>query len=176
MTFQPLHEEILYQGRVFNVARVKFQLPNGKTPTYDLVQHSGAVTIVPVDAQGKIWFVKQFRLGAEKDLLELPAGLLEEGETAETCAAREIQEEIGQAPGQLRHLGEFYMVPGYSTEKMVVYLATELYPASLPQDENELIECIALPKDEAYRMARAGEIQDGKTLAALLLAAPFLEQ
>jgi ADP-ribose pyrophosphatase len=174
MSFQPLHEESIYHGRVFDVARIQFQLPNGKTPTYDLVKHRGAVTILPIDAEGKIWFVKQFRLGAGQDLLELPAGLLEEGESMESSAAREIQEEIGLAPGKLQKLGEFYMVPGYSTEKIYAYLATELYPSRLPQDENEAIECIAIPAAKAYEMARAGEIQDGKTLAALLLAGPIL--
>ncbi len=176
MSFQSIDEEMIYQGRVFSLVRVHFRLPNGKEPTFDLVKHHGAVTIVPVDIHGNIWFVRQFRIGAEQDLLELPAGLLEEGETPESSAAREIQEEIGMAPGKLTKLGEFYMVPGYSTEKLTAYLATELYGSSLPADEDELLEQVSFPVRVVYEMAHTGKITDGKTLAALLLAQPMLNE
>jgi ADP-ribose pyrophosphatase len=133
MGFRLLNEELIYRGRVFDLVRAHFRLPNGKEPTFDLVKHHGAVVIVPVDQEGNIWFVRQFRIGAEKDLLELPAGVLESGESPEASAAREIQEEIGMASGQLEKLGEFYMVPGYSTEKLHAYLATGLYESkSMP--------------------------------------------
>jgi ADP-ribose pyrophosphatase len=174
MSFKLLSEETVYRGRVFDLVRAHFQMPNGKEPTFDLVKHHGAVTIVPVDAQGKIWFVRQFRIGAKQELLELPAGVLEEGENPEESAARETREEIGMAPGELRKLGEFYMVPGYSTEKLHAYLATGLYPSALPADEDELLEKVSLPISEVYEMARSGKIQDGKTLACLLLAQPIL--
>jgi ADP-ribose pyrophosphatase len=170
MGFELLAEEILYRGKVFNLARTRFRLENGKELTYDLVKHHGAVVVIPVDAQGNIIFVRQFRIGAEQSLLELPAGLLEEDEQAEECAMREIQEETGMAPGKLEKLGEFYMVPGYSTEKMQVFLATQLYESRLPMDEDEFIERDFIPVKEAYRMARAGQLLDGKTLAALFMA------
>jgi ADP-ribose pyrophosphatase len=176
MGFNLLDEEMIYHGRVFDLVRAHFRLPNGKEPTFDLVKHHGAVVVVPVDQNGNIWFVRQFRIGAGQDLLELPAGLLETGEGPEASAARETQEEIGMAPGHLEKLGEFYMVPGYSTEKLYAYLATGLYASALPTDEDELIERTALPIDEVYRMAEAGEIQDGKTLASLLLARPAIER
>ncbi len=176
MRFQLLDEETVYRGRVFDLARVHFRLPNGKEPTFDLVKHRGAVVIVPVDLQGNIWFVRQFRIGAEQNLLELPAGLLEEGESPEATAAREIQEEIGMAHRSLEKLGAFYMVPGYSTEKLHAYLASGLYPSSLPTDEDELLERVALPIQQVYAMAESGKIQDGKTLACLLLARPVLQK
>jgi nudix-type nucleoside diphosphatase (YffH/AdpP family) len=176
MSFTLLDEEIIYRGRVFDLARVHFRLKNGIEPTFDLVKHHGAVVIVPVDTQGNIWFVRQFRIGAEQDLLELPAGLLEKGESLEESAAREVREEIGMAPGHLEKLGEFYMVPGYSTEKLHAYLATGLYASALPTDEDELLERTALPIEEVYAMAESGQIQDGKTLACLLLARPVLIQ
>jgi nudix-type nucleoside diphosphatase (YffH/AdpP family) len=176
MSFTLLDEEIIYRGRVFDLARVHFRLKNGKEPTFDLVKHHGAVVIVPVDTKGNIWFVRQFRIGAEQDLLELPAGLLEKGESLEESAAREVREEIGMAPGHLEKLGEFYMVPGYSTEKLHAYLATGLYASALPTDEDELLERTALPIEEVYAMAESGQIQDGKTLACLLLARPVLIQ
>lgn len=176
MSYQPLDEETIYRGKMFDLVRVHFRLENGKEPIYDLVKHRGAVTILPVDDEGKIRFVRQFRIGAEKDLLELPAGLLEEGETLESSAMREIQEETGMAARTLEKLGEFYMVPGYSTEKLTAYLATGLYDSPLPVDEFELFEKVSLPIQQVFAMVRSGEIQDGKTLASLLLAMPRLEK
>ncbi len=175
MSFQKKKEEVIYQGRVFDLVRASYQLPNGNMHTYDLVKHHGAVTIVPIDKLGNIWFVRQFRIGANLSLLELPAGLLEEGETAEASAAREVQEEIGMAAANLQYLGEFYMVPGYSTEKITAFLATGLYKSRLPADEDEFLERVGLPFAQVFEMAHAGQIQDGKTLAALLLAQPYLE-
>lgn len=176
MSFNLLDEEMIYQGRVFDLVRAHFRLPNGKEPTFDLIKHHGAVVVVPVDQEGNIWFVRQFRIGAGQELLELPAGLLETGESPEVSAAREIQEEIGMAPTRLEKLCEFYMVPGYSTEKLVAFLATGLYESVLPVDEDELIDRVVLPIDEVYRMAEAGEIEDGKTLACLFMARPAIER
>lgn len=176
MGYQALDEETIYHGKVFDLVRVHFRLPNGKEPIFDLVRHHGAVVILPVDIQGNIWFVRQFRIGAEDTLLELPAGILEEGEAPEASAAREVQEEVGMAPGKLVELGEFYMVPGYSTEKLVAYLATGLYPSDLPKDEFELLEIVSIPIHKVYEMAFSGQITDGKTLASLLLAKPILDQ
>lgn len=176
MSYQPLDEETIYRGKVFDLVRVHFRLENGKEPVFDLVRHRGAVTILPVDAQGNIWFVRQFRIGAEKNLLELPAGLVEDGETIEASALREVREEVGMAARTLELLGEFYMVPGYSTEKLTAYLATGLYDSALPTDEDELLERVYLPVQQVFEMVRAGEIQDGKTLATLLLAMPRLVQ
>ena len=176
MEFRKIAEELIYQGRVFDLVRARFSVSEGREHQYDLVRHAGAVVIVPLDSHGRIWFVRQFRIGAEQTLLELPAGLLEKGEAIEACATREVQEEIGFAPGALEPLGSFYMVPGHSTEKMHAFLATGLYESSLPGDDDEHIERVALPVNEVFRMIRAGEIQDGKTLAALFLALPQLER
>lgn len=174
--YEILDEETVYQGKVFDLVRIRFRMPNGKEPRYDIVKHHGAVTILPVDQEGKIWFVRQYRVGAEKILLELPAGVLEEGEPVEASANRELQEEIGQAAGKLQKLGEFYMVPGYSTEKLNAFLATELYASSLPVDEDELLEKISIPITEVFEMVYRGEIHDGKTIATLLLAKRTLSE
>lgn len=174
MDFKWIDEEVLYHGRVFDLARVRYQLPNGKEHAYDLIKHHGAVTILPLDDQGRIWFVRQYRIGAQQMLLELPAGLLEEGETPEASAYREVQEEVGMAAGTLQRLGEFFMVPGYSTEKLVAFLATGLSESVLPADDDEFLEREAVPVKEVYERIARGEIQDGKTLAVLLLAQPYL--
>jgi 8-oxo-dGTP pyrophosphatase MutT (NUDIX family) len=175
MAHQYLGEDALYQGRIFDLVRVRFRLPNEKEHSYDLIRHHGAVTILPLDQAGNVWFVRQFRIGAEQILLELPAGLLEEEEEAQASAARELREEIGFAAGHLVHLGEFYMVPGYSTEKMQAFLATELYESVLPTDDDEFLERVSIPLKEVWGMVYSGQIQDGKTLATLLLAKPHLE-
>lgn len=176
MDFQKINEELIYQGRVFDLVHVRFRLPTGKEHTYDLVKHHGAVVIIPFDREGRIWFVRQFRIGAELTLLELPAGLLEEEELPEASAGRELQEEIGMAAGKLVPIGAFYMVPGYSTEKLHAFLATDLSLSELPTDEDEFLERVALPVQEVFDLIRAGKIEDGKTLAVLLLAQPHLER
>jgi ADP-ribose pyrophosphatase len=176
MKYQVLREDSIYQGPIFNLVRVRLRLPDKNEHTYDLVRHHGAVTILPVDSQGNIWFVRQFRIGAEQEMLELPAGLLEENELPDVCAARELREEIGMAASQWVKLGEFFMVPGYSTEKMIAFLATDLYESALPGDADEFLERVSIPAETVKKMISNGQIQDGKTLATLLLAQPFLQK
>ena len=101
--FELVNRELVYQGRAFQVERLLMRLPDGHTHLYDLVQHKGAVTLVPVDQEGNILFVRQYRMGAEQDLLELPAGVLEDGEAPEICAAREIREETGCAAREIKN-------------------------------------------------------------------------
>jgi len=156
------------------VRRDEVRLPNGRTSRLDVVEHTGAVTLVPFDEEGRIWFVRQYRHPAGGMLLELPAGTLEEDEPAETCALREIREEIGMSAGALLKLGEFYMVPGYSSELMHVYLATALQPDALPQDADEFIEVERIPAQRAFEMIEEGQIRDAKTITGLLLARPHL--
>jgi len=175
MNFRPLHRQEIYRSRVFDVEKVTMQLPDGKVRDYDLVKHAGAVTIVPVDLEGNILFVRQYRIGAEKELLELPAGVINNEEAPEIAAAREVREETGMAAGKLTLIGNFYLAPGYSSEYMHVYLATDLYHAPLQQDEDEFLHLEAVKVEKALQMAHAAQIYDGKTLAALLLAQPHLQ-
>ncbi len=174
MDFQILNRETIYSGRAFDVQKVSLRLPNQKNSVFDLVAHRASVTIVPVDEAGNIWFVRQYRLGAEGQLLELPAGVLEEGEEPLPSAAREVREEIGMGAKKLHCLGDFYLAPGYSSEQMFVYLATDLFPEELPHDEDEFLNTVKIPCRQAFQMARSGELKDSKTLAALLLAEPHL--
>jgi ADP-ribose pyrophosphatase len=174
MDFTILNRKTIYEGRAFDVQKVLARLPDGREHEYDLVSHSGAVTLVPVDQDGNMWFVRQFRLGALQELLELPAGLMEKNEPPEVSAGRELREEIGMAADELRELGQFYMAAGYSSEYMYIYLATGLHPSPLEQDEDEFLQVQAIPVKQVYAMVHANQIHDGKTLAALLLAEPFL--
>jgi ADP-ribose pyrophosphatase len=168
--FKILSRQLTYEGKAFNVEKVNFSMPNGKQPTYDLVKHPGAAVVMPIDEDGNILFIRQWRLGAERALLELPAGTLEPSEPPIECARREVREETGMAAGELKLIGQFYLTPGYSDEYLYIYLAQDLSPAPLEQDDDELIDLVPIPLEQAYQMAAKGTIKDGKTLATLFLA------
>jgi len=169
-----LNREYHYRGHAFDVSKVYVKLPDGHERGYDLVEHGDSVTIVPVSANGLLYFVTQHRIGAGQKLLELPAGVLDENEKPVLAANRELQEEIGKAAGKLQKLGGFFLAPGYTDEYMVVFLAKDLFDSPLEPDDDEFLEIVTIPVAEAYQKAYSGEISDGKTLAALLLAKPFL--
>ena len=168
--FELLGSELIYSGRIFTIRRDEVRLPDGKTARLDILKHPGAATMVPVDGEGRVWFVQQYRHAAGKVLLELPAGTLNAGEAPEVCAAREVREEIGMAAGKLQYLGGFYNAPGYSTEYLHIYLATDLYPDPAPHDEDEFLAIEKIPFADALSMAGDGRIQDAKSIAALLMA------
>ncbi len=172
--FELIQSTAVFRGRVFDVRRDEVRLPDGRSTQLDIVEHSGAVVLVPVDRAGQIWLVRQYRYAAGEFILELPAGTLDDQESPDACARREIREEIGLAAGQLFHLGQFYLAPGYSTELMHVYLATELTPDPLSADDDEFLAVESMPVAELYERAERGQIHDAKTLAALLLARPKL--
>jgi ADP-ribose pyrophosphatase len=174
MIYKTLQSEHIYSGRAFDVRRDTVRLPNGASINLDIVEHVGAVTILPFDSEGQVWFVRQYRHPSGVELLELPAGTLEVGEDPRTCAQREIQEEVGMRAKTLQKIGEFFLAPGYSTEYMHVFLASDLSPSALPQDEDEFLSVVPLSLDRAYESARKGQIQDAKTLATLFLAQPYL--
>ena len=174
MPFQIMNRKTVFQSRVFSLEAIDLLNPGRQHRTYDLVNHMPSVTIVPLDQEGNVWFVNQYRVGADRDLLELPAGVAEAGEPPEAAASREIREEIGMSAGQLKKLGAFYLAPGYSTEWMTVFLATGLQPGALPPDEDEFLQVVKLPAAEALRKIDDGSLLDGKTLAALSLARPYL--
>lgn len=164
----------VYTGRAFSVEQVDVTLPDGKPSVYDLIVHPGSVTIVPVDDQGMMYFVRQYRIGAGGMLLELPAGTKGENEDPLKCAEREVREEIGMS-GELVELGDLYLAPGYTSEHMTIYLAKRLFPAELEGDEDEFLEVVKIPVREVYQMVKTKQLNDGKTLAALMLALPFLD-
>lgn len=165
-----------FEGHAFNVEQVQVLLPDGHEHIYDLVKHNDSVTIVPLDDDGRIVFVRQYRLGAEKMLLELPAGNTEPGEDPLECARREVREETGQAAKDMTLLGDFYLAPGYSNEHMFIYLATSLYSSPLDGDADEFIATEAIPVKAVFDLIGRNELNDSKSLAALLLAQPFLSK
>jgi 8-oxo-dGTP pyrophosphatase MutT (NUDIX family) len=176
MPFEFISSEILLQGRVFKIRRDTLKTPDGREAKYEIVEHGGSVVLVPVDEQGNVLFVRQYRHATGRDLLELPAGTRDGEEPFEVCAAREIREETGMQAGTLLKVGEFYLVPGYSTELMAVFLATDLKENPLDGDEDEFLQLEKLPVKEVNAMFERGEVLDAKSLAAWLLARPHLEK
>jgi ADP-ribose pyrophosphatase len=175
MPFELLKYESLHKGRAFDIRRDWMKTPDGHETKFDIIEHGGSVVLVPLDSDGNLLFVRQYRHAAGMDLLELPAGTLDEGEAPEVCAAREIREETGFAAGKLEKIGEFYLAPGYSTEFMIVFLAQDLTYDPLEADADEFLSLEKIPLPEAIQMAERGEMPDAKSLAALLLARRYLK-
>ena len=174
MSFELIDSESIYDGRAFHIRRDHVRLPDGRSTKLDIVEHIGSAVIIPVDEDGFLYFVRQYRHAAGLDMLELPAGTLEPGEDPLVCAQREVREETGMAAGSIREIGSFYLAPGYSTEFMHVYLATDLHRDPLEADADEFLSVEKIPIKEAFAMAESGNLPDAKTLAALLLAKPNL--
>ena len=162
------------QGRTFKVRQDTLKTPDHRETKLEIVDHSGSVGLIPIDPEGNLLFIRQYRHAVGGDLLELPAGTRDEQESFEACAAREIREETGFEAGQLQKIGEFYLVPGYSTELMAVFLATGLKENPLQADEDEFLQVERIPLKRAIEMAEGGQLRDAKSLAALLLARAHL--
>ena len=176
MPFELIRSESLLQGRTFKVRRDYLKTPDGRETRLEIVEHGGSVVVIPVDKDSNLLFVRQYRHAAGADLLELPAGTRNGQEPYEECAAREVREETGMEAGTLQKIGEFYLAPGYSTEFMAVFLATELKENPLQADEDEFLDVEKIPVRQAIEMAERGDLPDAKSLAALLLARTYLDK
>ncbi|MBZ0285012.1 MAG: NUDIX hydrolase [Anaerolineae bacterium] len=168
-----MHETIIktdrvYNGRLFNLDVSEVRLPDGSTSVREIVRHPGATALIAVDAEGKILLVRQYRVASNRVMSEIPAGTRDGDEPPEICAVRELQEETGYKPGKLEALGGFYVAPGYTTEYIYLFLATELIESRLPGDSDEFIEVTRATLDEALRMIEQGEIADAKTIIGVL--------
>ncbi len=165
----------IYKGRVFDVEVDTVRFPDAKTGTREIIRHTGAAAVVPLDDDGNLLMVRQFRLAADREMLEIPAGGLDSpDEHPRDCALRELQEEIGHLPGELIALGSFFVAPGYSTERIYLYLARKLTPSRLEQDSDEYLAVERIPFDEVLAMAHDGRIMDAKTIIAMIRAARYL--
>jgi ADP-ribose pyrophosphatase len=176
MQVETLQSEAVFEGKVFRVRRDRVRYLGGAEADFDVVEHPGAVTMVPIDDEGRMWFVRQYRHPVGTSLLEFPAGTLEDKEDPEACARRECREEIGVEPGELLLLGSCYLAPGYSSELNHLFLARDLQASPLAGDEHEDIEIEIFTVDEVYDLIASGGLQDAKTLAALLLALPLVDE
>jgi ADP-ribose pyrophosphatase len=161
----------IHDGRICNLREDTTELANGSTAVREIVEHAPVVAIVPIDANGEVVLVRQYRLAAEEALLEVPAGLVDEGGDLEAAAQRELREETGYRAAELRRLGGFFVSPGFCTEFVHVYVAFGLTESPLDGDEDEDIAVERMPLAEAVRLVEMGEIKDAKSVAGLLLAA-----
>jgi ADP-ribose pyrophosphatase len=176
MAFELLKSEIIHLGRVFTLRSDTLRLPDGRETRLDVVEHAGSVIILPMDANGNLLFVRQYRHAVGLELLEFPAGTLNEGESPDVCARRELQEETGMSAKGFLFLGGFYLAPGYSTEYMHAYLATELYFDPLEPDADEFLSVESIPLAKALAMAEHGELPDAKSLAVIHLGREHLKK
>lgn len=159
----------IYKGRIFDV-RVDTVREGEIEYERDIIAHPGSGVIVPVFEDGTVALVRQYRHAAGKSLLEIPAGSLDDGESPETGARRELGEEIGVTAENFEQIAEFYVSPGFLTEKMHVFLATELKETSQSLDDDEMVEIERVSFGKAFEMIRNGEIEDAKTIVGLTLA------
>ena len=168
---QTISSQKIFEGRVFSVT-VDTVREGELTYQREVVHHGGSAVIVPVFDDGTVALVRQYRHPTVRYLLEVPAGTLADGERPDEGAERELQEELGLAAGRIEKLSEFFVSPGFCEEKMWVFLATELVQGEQRLEEDEILDVVRLPISEALEMITSGEIQDAKTIIALMLAAP----
>jgi ADP-ribose pyrophosphatase len=167
--------KIIYEGRKATVKLHTVDLGDGRTSTREIIEHPGVAAIVPVDADGNVVLVRQYRLAVGDMMLEIPAGVLDGDEAPEVGAQRELQEETGLRAGRLTPLGpRFFVSPGISTEWIQVFLAEELSESPLNPDEDEDIETVRVSLAEAVRMVERGEFRDAKSITGVLLATKHL--
>lgn len=158
----------IFQGKVFAVQSSTIEIFPGKTIKRDVVIHKGAVGIIPLLSRNKIILLKQYRFPVNKVIYEIPAGTLEEGETALNCAKRELEEETGYKARKMIKILEFHTAPGYSTEKLHLFLATNLTKGKFSPEADESMKIEIFTLKEAYQLLKKGKIVDAKSIIALL--------
>lgn len=169
-----LTTEKIYSGRVVNLEVSEVELPDGKHQKREIIRHSGASAVVALDDDNRLLLVRQYRVAAAKIMLEIPAGLLNPSEDPMAAAIREFQEETGYKPNNIQSLGGFHPAPGYTTEFIHLFFATDLVESRLQGDADEFIEVERLTFDEAMNLIDNGEITDAKTIIGLLRVAQRL--
>jgi ADP-ribose pyrophosphatase len=164
---------VIYEGRVFSVEVDRVMLPNGRETELAIVRHGRSVVLLPVDADGQVVMIRQYRHALGRDIWELPAGSVDPGESPEAAAARECEEEIGRVPGTVQRLGSFFPTPGYCDEEMIFFRVSGLRPpptgSTHHPDEDEEIAVCPTTVAEARAMVARGAIVDLKTAYALTL-------
>jgi ADP-ribose pyrophosphatase len=157
----------LYDGRSLNLRVDEIEMKSGRKALREVVEHDAAVGILALTDRGTLLLVRQFRYAVGETTLEICAGLVEKGEDPGEAAIREMQEELGYRPGNLREIGRFYASPGFCTELLVLFLATDLSVARLPQDEDEDVSVREIRYEDVPDMLAKGTFRDSKTFAAL---------
>jgi len=176
MNYRIVKSDVIYSGKVFNIKVDKIEYNTGNIAVREVAEHPGGAVVVPLTEEGKIVMVTQHRFPVDKILLELPAGKLGKGEDPFVCAVRELEEETGYKSDNVKELGSIYTTPGYSTEKLWIYLAKDLKPGNHNREEGESgMEVFELSLKEVEEKIYNGEIVDGKTICGIFLAKKFIK-
>lgn len=166
-TEKTLTQEYKFKGKIMSARVDDVELPNGRTAYREVCEHVGGVGILPIDAQGNVVLVRQFRYPYGEVIYEIPAGKMDHGpEDAEACGVRELREETGFTAGRMVPLGEIYPSPGFLTEVVYLYAALDLVPGPSQPDEDEFVEHVTMPFTELEKRIMDNEIKDGKTVVA----------
>ncbi len=166
---ETLSSQEIYSGRILKLRVDDVRLPNGRQTKREIIEHSDCVAIVAIDADDNVLLVKQFRKPVEKELLEIPAGCIEDGEEADTAVSREMREETGYRPQKIERLGGFYSTPGFCTEYLHLYMASDLVPGELHAEDTDDIELVRVPLRQIAGLISSGTTCDAKSIAGLLL-------
>lgn len=170
---QKISSNRVFAGKLLNLRVDTIEFSQGKYAFREIVEHNPASVVVPIDDENNVLLVRQFRYAVGHNLLEAPAGIVENGESPKECAQRELQEEIGYYARDLIPLGKFWSAPGFCNELMYAYLGRALEEKVLMSDPDENISVERIKFSGIAELIRTGEIQDAKTIAALLMAKQF---
>jgi len=170
-----LSSQLVYEGRAVKLRIDTVETPTGRETTREIVEHSDCIAVVAIDAENNVLLVKQFRKPVEKELLEIPAGGIDHGEDPEAAVRRELREEIGYMPQKVKRLGGFYSAPGYCTEYLHLYLATDLVPSRLFAEDTEEISLVRVPVAQIPDLIASGRFCDAKSIAGLLTYLEYLK-
>ncbi|WLD91905.1 NUDIX hydrolase [Alkalihalobacillus sp. AL-G] len=162
-----LSTKVLYNGKIIDLVLEEVELPNGNRSQREVVKHPGAVAILAINPENKIVLVKQYRKPLNRSIIEIPAGKLEKGESPESCARRELEEETGFRIDRLTHIQSFYTSPGFADEIVHIYFADSLKKGTVQLDEDEFVDLMEVSLDEALELMKSNEIYDAKTAFAI---------
>jgi ADP-ribose pyrophosphatase len=170
MSHELIKREYVHRGRILDLSRSRFISEAKGEVEIEIVHHNGGAGTLPLFEDGTIALVRQWRYPLGRYSLEIAAGRIEPGDTPQETAARELEEELGYRASELRKIGEFFVAPGYCEERLYVYIATGLEPSRQKLDDDEEIEVVRMPFAEAVGRVHSGEIDDAKSIIAILLA------
>lgn len=165
---ETLSSRLIYEGQVVKLRVDTVKMPDGRETTREIVEYNDCVAIIAIDADDNVLLVEQFRKPVEKVLLEIPAGGIDPGEDPVTTVGRELREETGYLPRNVERLGGFYSAPGYSSEYLYLYLATDLTSSPLHAEDTDSIRLVRVPVAQISDLITSGSICDAKSIAGLL--------
>lgn len=173
---ETLEVEQIFSGKVVTLERQRVRLIDGNLSTREIIHHHGGAAVVPVDQNGNVYLIRQYRKALESEILEIPAGKLEENEDPYLCAIRELKEETGMEAKKVESLGFFYPSPGFLDEKIYIYLARDLTLGPQALDPDEFLSVISMPLEDVINAIDEGRIHDAKTVIGLLKTKFILDE